>query len=73
MGSLAGWRIVGGMYRKAQDSIGEIVVFRRHRPRAETFQCRLERCQTRLTSELVNEDSLFQTPWIWWSADLGCS
>ena len=32
------------------------------RTKRESFQRRLECCQTRLASELVNEDSLFQTP-----------
>ena len=35
---------------------------RRDPTKRESFQRRLECCQTRLASELVNEDSLFQTP-----------
>jgi hypothetical protein len=34
---------------------------RRDPTKRESFQCRMECCQTRLASELVNEDSLFQT------------
>ena len=35
---------------------------RRDSTKRESFQRRLERCQTRLAPELVNEDSHFETP-----------